>query len=522
MVTVDGSILRAIAARLAASTFDVAAGLREDELDGFLKAHYQQQSQGGHPGGVYIGQGSLDDLGLKYSYSIGSPVTIALAPLSNAQFSRVMQSWMSTVPEIDSFGTPQAGVPTLTDVPPPNVQLQAPSITLSVSATDGSINPPATLTFSMTATGFISVTSSGGQAVVTIVPIDIRLDNPGTFQAALSALISALGFRDNAPPDSDCVSLKKLILHIVNSVIAPKLSSFVKEFHFPVPISLFDGVLITSVGLDVVNKLLVILANVSKSNAVTAHLDVFAISPSDAKTRANDATTYAQEEHAKLIAGGAGGVPPVTVLQDAITYPNRGIFLLMRQSFFQTLADALLVTSASNQGSSGGTIFYRWWWSMRTWNPITAIAGNGLAVSVDVQGSAGAEVGIHTHCGDISAGVSASASATPARADTVFSFQNQSRELWMSLALRPFTVNWTIGDLPWPLNKVIAALLDLFTDLGIQFIVAFGLRWKRKLTNVPDVFPGTQLTYDLSLDQNVIADPGTGALLVAGTITFKP
>jgi hypothetical protein len=103
----------------------------------------------------------------------------------------------------------------------------------------------------------------------------------------------------------------------------------------------------------------------------------------------------------------------------------------------------------------------------------------------------------------------------------MFFFDNQNRELWTSLAAQPFVITWTIGGLPWPLNDAVAGLLDIFTNLGVAFIAAFGIRWKQKLTTVPDYFPGTQLKYDLNLDQQVVADPSTGALMVAGTVNFK-
>jgi hypothetical protein len=516
VTTIDHATLARVAARLAASNFDLAAGLREDELNNFLTAHYHSQSSGGHPAGVYVGQGSLADLGLTYSYSIGTPIAIALAPLSAQQFGRIMQSWMAAVPELAALGTPH-----VLDAPPPNVQLRASSITLTIAAADGSINPPATLVFSLSATGFVTVSTAGGQATVTIVPIDIRLDNPGAFATALAELTLRLGFRTNAPANTDCVPLQKLILHIVNAVIAPKLSSFIQQFHFPVPIHLFSGVEVTSVSLDIVDKLLVLLANVSSLRIpkILTQIEISASSPSDAKIRANEITAAAEASYSRIQ---KELIAPINPIQEAASFPNRGLFLLMSQRFFQTLASALLVTSASNQGSGGGTIYYRWWWSIRTWNPITKIVGNGLSISIDIQGSAGAQVGVHTHCGDVTASVNASASALPARADTTFYFQNQSRELWMRLAPKPFTLSWTIGGLPWPLNQVLAIILDLFTDLGVAFIAALGLRWNLKLTDVPDSFPGTQLQYDLNLDQNVVADPNSGALLVAGTVTFKP
>ena len=89
---VNGGILKTVAKLLDSSDFDVAAGLREDEFNNFLTAHYKQQSVSGKPGGVYIGGGSLDDFGLLYTYSINASIVATIAPLTSARFKGLMQS----------------------------------------------------------------------------------------------------------------------------------------------------------------------------------------------------------------------------------------------------------------------------------------------------------------------------------------------------------------------------------------------------------------------------------------------
>ena len=222
----------------------------------------------------------------------------------------------------------------------------------------------------------------------------------------------------------------------------------------------------------------------------------------------------------------AGGKPKniaaMKKMSASATYPNKGLFLLLHQRFFQTLADALLVTSGSHQdGGNFGPIFYSYGWSFKTFNPTATINGNDLLISVYCQGDADAEAGVHTHCGDIAARVSASASASPAKTSTIFYFDNGNRELWMSLAAQPFTLQWSIGRLPWPLGDAVAKLLEIFSDLTVLFIAAFGLRWKQKLTKLPDYFPGTQLSYDLAMDKQVVLDAASGALMAAGSVNFK-
>jgi hypothetical protein len=409
---------------------------------------------------------------------------------------------MTTVPELKRYSKPPSTLSdkaagSIVDPPPANVQLKAPKMTLTLTADDGSIHPPAVLKFSLTATGYLSASTSGNNAVLTIVPISLRLDNPGLFQKALAAVLKQRGFRTKGD-DPDCIPLEQLIRHIVNAVIGPRLSSFVKSFYFPVPIKLFNDIEVVSVGLDIVDKFAVVFATVGIGNVDTRLVTAVAEKPNVTKKAR------------------------VLELESVASYPNRGLFLLLGQNFFQLLANALLVYSAGKRdGGSWNGFFYDYGWSMRTWSPQAAISGNNLLIAVNVEGKASAEVGIHTHCGDIKAGVGAQADALPARAATQFFFANNSRELWMQFEAMPFTVKWSIQGLPWPLSQILGFLLDLFTNLGVAFISAWGLRWKQKLTTIPNQFPGTQLQYDLSLDQQIVADPSSGDLMAAGSVHFK-
>lgn len=520
---VDKKLLQKISKALSNSDFDIAAGLREDEFNNFFVAHYKQQMAAG--GGVYVAKDvPLPDLQLKYSYSVDAAITAELAPLTARDFGKIMSAWVASVPELLRFGhapstLPATAIGTITDPPPPNVRLRAPKITLTLTADDGSINPPATLSFSMRITGFISARTAGNQVTITIVPVDARIDDPAAFKKSLDDVIKRLGFRQQAPFSGDCVPLEQLIKHIINVVLASKIGSFVKEFSLPVPIHLFNNVALVSVGLDVVEKLVVVLAKVG----ITASVD--RTSADIMKIPTNPTKADIEAARARIARDAdISGVEKATIkeVSAAADYPNRGLFLLLHQRFFQIMANTFLIVSSGQQGGGGvGPIFYNYGWSMRTWNPIATIIGNTLEIDVDCEGRAWAQAGIHTHCGDISAGVSATADALPAKTNTIFYFENNSRELWMALGATPFTVSWSIGGLPWPLNDAIAALLDLFTDLGVVFIAAWGLRWKHKLTTLPDYFPGTQLKYDLSLDQQIVADQGSGALMAAGSVNFK-
>lgn len=523
---VGDALLKKVAKILSASAFDVAGGLREDEFNNFLTAHYYgQQSPDGKPGGIYAGGGSLDDLGLKYSWTVDAPIVTTIAPLSAAKFKPLVEGWIASVPELNSFGVPPTKLPKyasgiLSDPPPPNIQLKAPKMTLRMAYDPA--KPPAVLSFSMTATGFVSVTTSGNEVTVRIVPIAVRLDNPGAFRKAVAATMKKLGFREKAGGDPDCIALEQLIRHVVNAVVAPRLSSFVKEFGFPVPIKLFNNVAILSVDLAVVDKLIVVMAKVGILSTADFTLALSRTSRADEIEASKDRLLSQAEAEFALGAGNQEKRAKIKQLKTASTYPNRGLFLLLHERFFQVLANALLVVSASHEdGGSAGPIFYRYGWSMRTWDPHANIVGNNLEVSVNVEGKAWAQAGIHTHCGDVTAGLSATADALPAKTTTVFYFDNHNRELWMSMAAKPFDIIWSIGGLPWPLSDIVATLLGIFSNLGVLFIAALGLRWKNKLTTLPDHFPGTQLKYDLALDKQVVADPATGALMVAGSVNFK-
>jgi hypothetical protein len=509
---------------LSNSDFDLAAGLREDEFNNFFAAHYKHEFAGN--GGVYVGGGRLEDLKLNYSYKVETPVVIALSPLTSKGFARVLASWFSTVPELSDYSTipnplPKNAAGAISDPPPPNVIVRAPKMALTIKTDSG---PQVTIEFSLRVTGYITATTTPNQVQIRITPIDARIDDPGAFKTQVDVALKKLGFRLAAGNDPDCIALRQVIFHIANVVLASKVASFVKELDLPVPIKLFDNVSIVSAGLDIVEKLVVVLAKVGVTSSALESSQV--LPTGDNPEALKDATSLAlkrAEAEFRESGGSREKAAKIAELKKIPNYPARGLFLLMHQRFFQLLADRFLVLSQSETGGgSWGPFFYKYGWSMKTWGPVAAVVGNGLQLSVNAEAGAWGEAGMHTHCGDISARLGASADALPAKFMATFYFDNNSRELWVTVDPQPFTLQWHIDGLPWPFNDLVAKFLDVFTDLGIAFIVLLGVRWKRKLTTLPSTFPGTSLQFVLTLDKQIVADPSSGALMAAGSVDFKP
>lgn len=518
------STLRKAFQLVASSGYELAAGLREDSLNDFLVSHWKTETSSSSS--VYRGGGRLDDLELSYEYAVAAPGQLDLAPLTDAQFQKLYASWVATIPELSRFlGSPE-GLPkevqklgSIADQPPPNVRVTIPKLKLMIKTDSG---PQVTLDIGIRATAYIAVYKESGRHVVKITPIDVRLVDARSVAKAVDEALARLGIecRDNG----DCIALKKVIFHIANVVLAKQIGSFITKLELPLPIDLFDGVAINNADLEIVDDLMVVLANIAVVSAAPSPARAGLVETNDPEELRRFAERELQSAEADFKSGPgndrkAAGVENLTA---NTRYPNRGVFLWLHQRLFQLLADKLLVMEDGKEHCDTWFIFkFCYGWFMKTWAPVAKILGNSLDVDLGFQGGAWAKACITTHCGDLCHTISATATAKPkARVETTFYFDNN--ELWMSSKPQPFFVDWEVGGLPWPFNKFIEFFLEVLTNLTLVFIVALGKRWKRKLTTLPSYFPGTSLTYTAAFDQYIVKDPDDSALMALGEVDFKP
>jgi len=495
--------------------YDVAAGLSEATLNDFLNAHWK--SENASASSLYKGDGVAAEVGLSWHYEVRSAAVIDLMPISAAAFARVYKSYLATVPELARHMPPlRQGVMEanelgqLGDNPPPNVQLQIKNLFVQLTPNGGK---PVNFEYALTVTGIIQTEIVNGANILRILPISAKVTDP----AALRGKIGSL-FQTQAQMGPDCVALEKLVLYILNVVLANRIGSFVRQFELPVPIRVVNGVKITRVDLQVLADQLVMMGYLGRQAGRPAAQELFDLQHADATAtrqiaHALDSRVQAQAPQAEVLTVSNA----MTAL--ASQWPARGIFVILHQRLFQAIA-ATLHTQVSHQ--SGGSVIgihYSLDYEFDAGNATAIVTDTGLDVSADIHAHAGARAWISTHCGDVSAGVSADTAGHP-KFDARFSFEG--RDVVLTTTPERFTLNWNFGGLPFPLNKILGYILDILSDALIAVLALIGLSWKTKLTSLPDTFPGTDLKYDLKLDRRVIKDTSQPALLILGEVDFLP
>jgi hypothetical protein len=528
-MSMSPAILGKVYKALNRSAYDLAAGLHEDSLNDFLAAHWKSEGTG--PGSVYIGGGRLTELEMNYEYVVDAPARIELAPLTDAQFKRVFSLWLPTVPELGRYlqlpaelAEGVAALGSIADRPPPNVRVTVPAIKIKIVTDPG---PQVTLPLRVRITGYVALVNEAGSHVVRIVPVAVKLEDPNRVERLLDEQLAKLfKAQTSEKDDPDCVALKKVILHIVNVVLANRIGSFVQSFTLPLPIGLFNGVSISDVALNIGDKLLVVLARVSAVR-FEQMLDLFT-EASDLKPEAvvpfADRVSKAAEKGAESTTGSNRKAVSTTSLPRIAKFPNRGLFLWMHQRFFQTLAQKLLVLDQHDEHYGEWTIFkYGYGWFLRTWAPMASVSANALDVALQFQGGGWAKGCIETHCGDLCHTISARAKAQPAaQVETAFYFES-NQELWMASRLsKPFAILWDVDGLPWPFNDLVAFIFDVFSNYGEIFAIILGQQWRRKLLTIPTQFPGTGLKFGVKFDKQIVKDPEDTALMALGEIHFSP
>ena len=323
---------------VSSSDFDFGVGIREDAINDSFDAHFTVEATS--PSSVYEGEGKIDELKLAYTYSVKAAPKLDIAPITQTRFKKIFGSWFDSVPELAKLANSPADAGTciaghIADAPP-NVQVTASRINLSVQSQDGAIG--VTLDFSIKITAYVQIEQLNGRTILRLTPIDARLDDP---QALKKSLISQLAGKGLEVESSDCVSWQKLIIYIANVIIAGKVSQFVKEFELPVPIKVTDGLAITQVSLELVDNLLVVLARVDASQvAQFAPDEIFLNSPESLETAVSslkqdlarvDAALKAESKKAKIVP-----------YNNIASYPDRALFVVINESFLQKMADKLI------------------------------------------------------------------------------------------------------------------------------------------------------------------------------------
>ena len=510
---VSARIIRNATIRLNDTNYDVAAGLSEATLNDFLQAHWKAEEA--TQTSVYKGSGRSDELAISWSYHVTAPAVISLAPLTAARFAPIYRNWLRTVPEVSRHlvdprlpsPPPKPGI--IGDAPPPNVQVSASAIHVELK-TDTGIDVG--LDVSMVITGFVETTNDSGNRVLRITPIDARITNQGTIQSELRRLLGM-----HKLDDPNCVALEKLILYIVNVVLANRIGSFVREFGLPVPIKLVNNLTLGDLTVLIVEKHIVLLAHLG------SEVSVARIAPELEQLREPDSEILRALAARKSTSVNQYALPQnqilrTQVISPAADWPSRGIFIILHQRFFQALVSTMGVDQRQDKCEGWAIFKICWGYFLKLWGLVATVVDTGLIVRGKFDGAGYGKACIETHCGDACVGLSAEAKADPT---ILAQFSFQSSEFWMGASPVPFPVKWEVGGLPWPFGDVVGWFLDVLTGLAEVFLAAIGYQFRTKLTTLPANFPGTNLQYTPMFDPQILKVPNLPALAVLGEIHFK-
>ncbi|WP_152536043.1 hypothetical protein [Mesorhizobium loti] len=496
------------AVRQNVAAHDIAAGVSENLLNSYSKAHHHLE----HPKktNVYKGSGDLPDLRLGYGYDIMKPGVFDLSP--NPHFDREMSRWLLVQPEILQHRSTES-VRILATTPQPNLKLTIPQVDLKFELK--TLGKEITISFSLTVLCFVT-TDSASQ--LRIVPTSARIDDPVALENDVKSAAKAAGI-PLGKIDSTCYELWELVKYIVNNVLAARIADFVKSIPLPSFINVFQGFNFGNLNVAVMENYVVATATISGKRSIIRDEDVFDnVSSSE---QADVLQTIAEDAFAKATRGSEE--MNIRDADDVRKLPGGGFFLLLTQNLFQKLADKFLnINDSSEQCSSFlGFVDGCVGWAVRVWNPKVSLRAPNMLVDVDFSAEAYVQARAHLHCVTtpwLKAGVKGEPVPQPAKLTTTF-YGRGGNTVWMSAGPRPFAINWLPEDYGWPLTLIIAALLDILTNVAVNLCALLGIKWTIKLADIPTLIPGTGVTARPRIDNSMTNY--NGDLAITGDVDFS-
>lgn len=418
---------------------------------------------------------------------------------------------------IQHGGTSQPGlaenIEALLAAPQPNIKVYVPDIVLTFTLK--TINKKIQVSFSLTVLCFVT-TDSANQ--IRIVPISAVVDDPQALEKAVKDAANKAGI-PLGKKDATCFELWELVKYIVNNTLADHVSQFIETIPLPSFIKVIDGVNLGNVTVVIIEKFIVATAMVSARMPKLLESD--AIPTEGIKEHAAMMHNVAEAAFSK--ASGSASVMTMQSSVDAVRLPGHGFFLLLTQALFQKLADKYVNI---NQGSESCSTFLGFiqgcaGWAVRVWHPRVSLQAPHLLVDFNCSADGYAKARAHLPwpigwTGWVSAGVRGQ--ANPARLTSSF-YASGGNTVWMSAGARPFWIDWRpTGNIFWPLTVILAALLEIFTNVTVFIVSLIGARWNIKLANIPSDIPGTGVAATPSIDNTMTNY--SGDLAITGTVTF--
>ncbi|WP_369991341.1 hypothetical protein [Pseudomonas xanthosomatis] len=228
---------------LEAAGVDIAALVNEKFLNKFSVSHHKTNSN------LYEGADHTDELGdrVEIKFKVGAPLVFDLNPISQSRFRGIYESHLvkkGMNPKLKSniFSVPA------------NLKLCSEKVSFEVAVIDlqsGADIVRVPFFWDLEARCAVTLVESGGVYSVRLDPIKVEF-SIGEPAALFELRQSLLGGKDSsgtvpprkysAPDPEWCIKIERLILLLVNKVIAVQLSNFIRSWELPKAIELVEGV----------------------------------------------------------------------------------------------------------------------------------------------------------------------------------------------------------------------------------------------------------------------------------------
>jgi hypothetical protein len=258
---------------LEAAGVDIAGLVNEKFLNNFSISHHKVNPS------LYRGADYTDELGdrVEISYKVANPLKFDMNPISESRFRGLYESHLITK------GMDPANISKLFSVPA-NLKLTSSDVLFEIAVIDTSsgndiIRVP--FEWDMEARCAVTLQEDNGAYSVRLDPLKVEF-SVGEPTALLEIRQAISGDKtitklDNpkqykAPDPEWCLKIERLILLLVNKVIAVQLSNFIRSWELPKAIELVDGVDFKPSYLDVKSDYLAIGGHVTMSPAVESSI----------------------------------------------------------------------------------------------------------------------------------------------------------------------------------------------------------------------------------------------------------
>lgn len=262
---------------LEAAGVDIASLVNEKFLNNFSASHHKVNPD------LYLGSDYTDELGdrVEIAYKVANPLEFDMNPISESRFRAIYES------HLIAKGMNPANKSKLFSVPA-NLRLTSKKVVFEIAVIDrASGNDVVRVPFhwDMEARCAVTLQEENGTYSVRLDPLKVEFSvgEPSVLLEMRQALAGDKSISSLADPkqykakDPEwCLKIERLILLLVNKVIAVQISNFIRSWELPKAIELVDGVDFKPSYLDVKSDYLALGGHVTMSPAVESSIQAAA------------------------------------------------------------------------------------------------------------------------------------------------------------------------------------------------------------------------------------------------------